>query len=156
VPLAGVTWSDTEGGELDLPTSPYWIEVDFTKRFGTDFPCALTFPAAGAHISLVLGGWGGTVCGLSCLDGEDASRNPTRFLRAFPPGVRTALRMEVRDAFVRAWLDGQLVVDVDLTGREVSVRAELLPSRPLGLAAFATAVDFHRVCWGDLQRMGPE
>lgn len=138
-PLAGVTFTGAS------PKPPYALEVEFTKRFGGDFPCALTFPVADAHLSLVLGGWGGTVCGLSSLDGLDASRNETRFLRAFPPGSRAHVRVEVDSGEVRALLDGVEVVRVALTGRRLGVRAELLPSRPIGVASFATAVEVHAV-----------
>ncbi|MEZ6013799.1 MAG: DUF1080 domain-containing protein [Planctomycetota bacterium] len=141
VPLSGVTWTGA------LPSAPYELEVEFTKRFGNDFPCAITFPVAGSWLTLVLGGWGGTVCGLSSLDGEDAARNDTRFVRAFAPGARVLARLEVDEAAVRAWLDGELVVDVALAGRAVGVRPEMLPSRPLGLAAFATSTVVHRVAW---------
>lgn len=141
VPLSGVTYTGTP------PKPPYTLEVEFTKLLGNDFPCAVTFPVAGSHLSLVLGGWGGTVCGLSSLDGLDAARNATRFVRAFPVGQRTSVRLEVEPTAVRAWVDGERVVEVDLVGRWVAVREELLPSRPLGLAAFATAVEFHAVRW---------
>lgn len=142
VPLAGVTWTG------ESPEVPFVLEVEFTKRYGNDFPCALTFPVAGSHLSLVLGGWGGTVCGLSSLDGLDASRNESRFVRSFPPGVRTHVRVEVRADVVLAALDGVEVVRVELAGRTLGLRAELLPSRPLGIAAFATAVELHSVRWG--------
>jgi len=141
VPLAGVTWTGP------LPEAPYTLELEFTKRYGNDFPCALTFPVAGGHLSLVLGGWGGTVCGLSSLDGLDASENLTRFVRAFPPGARTHVRVEVDATLVRAAVDGVEVVRVDLAGRRVDVREELRSSCPLGIAAFATAVEVHAVRW---------
>ena len=144
VPLSGVTWTGA------APVAPYTLEVEFTKRYGNDFPCALTFPVAGSHLSLVLGGWGGTVCGLSSLDGLDASRNETRFVRSFPPGARTHVRLEVHRAEVRAALDGVEVVRIDLAGRSLGVREELLPCRPLGIAAFATAVEVHSVRWGPI------
>jgi acyl dehydratase len=144
VPLAGVTWTGAP------PVPPYALEVEFTKRFGNDFPCALTFPVAGAHLSLVLGGWGGTVCGLSSLDGLDASRNETRFLRSFPPGARTHVRVEVSEDAVRVALDGVELVRVEVAGRTLGLRAEVLASRPLGIAAFATAVEVHSIRWGPL------
>lgn len=141
VPLSGVTWLG------ELPRTPYVLEAEFTKRFGSDFPCALTFPVRDAHLTLVLGGWGGTVCGLSSLDGLDAARNDTRFIRDFPAGHRTRVRLEVDDTLVVLTLDGEEVLRTSLTGRELGLRPEMLPSRPLGVAAFATAVEFHTLRW---------
>ncbi len=136
-PLSGVTYTGA------LPTPPYTLAVEFTKRYGSDFPLAITFPVAGSHLSLVLGGWGGTVCGLSSLDGLDAARNATRFVRAFPVGVRTRVELDVEAERVAVRLDGVPVLDVPLAGRAVGVRAELEPCKPLGLAAFATATTIH-------------
>jgi len=137
-PLSGVTFTGP------LPTPPYTLAVEFTKRYGSDFPLAVTFPVAGSHLSLVLGGWGGTVCGLSSLDGLDAARNATRFVHAFPAGVRTVVELDVEAERVAVRLDGVQVLDASLAGHAVGVRAELEPCKPLGLAAFATATTIHR------------
>jgi hypothetical protein len=39
---------------------------------------------------------------------------------------------------IQAWIDDEPVVDVDTTGKRVSVRAEVFDSRPLGIAAWQT------------------
>ncbi|MDB2577216.1 DUF1080 domain-containing protein [Planctomycetota bacterium] len=139
VPLAGLTYQG------EPPTPPFEAEFDVTKEFGADFFFSVTFPVRGEHLTLVLGGWGGVVCGLSCLDGEDASGNDTRTLRNFPDGTRYRVSLVVSDDRVRVDLDGERLIDADLRGRELELRPEVDPSVPFGVAAFATQTVLHRV-----------
>jgi hypothetical protein len=143
-PLTGVTW---EGA---LPVAPYELEVEAARLAGTDFFCGLTFPVAGAHLTLVLGGWGGALVGLSCLDGADASANETRSYRDFPAGRPVRARLAVTAERVRVRLDGELVIDAPVAGRRLELRPEVLRSRPLGIAAYATTAALRRVRWRPL------
>ena len=131
-PLTGVTWTG------EVPPGDYELELTATKLAGTDFFCGLTFPVRDGHLTLVLGGWGGATCGLSCLDGLDASENETRFVRPFERGRAYRVTVRVTGSVVEARIDGERVVAVDTAGRALSLRPEVLASRPLGLAAFAT------------------
>lgn len=59
-PLTGIT-SRHEG----LPTADYEICVEAKRIEGDDFFCCLTFPVNDSHASLVVGGWGGSLVGIS-------------------------------------------------------------------------------------------
>ncbi len=61
-PMTGVTLA---GG--NLPTRNYEISLEAKRIEGTDFFCGLTFPVNDSHCSLIAGGWGGTLVGLSCI-----------------------------------------------------------------------------------------
>ena len=65
----GVTWD----GDFDFPTMNYEVSLKAMRVNGNDFFCGMTFPVNDDHLTLVVGGWSGTVIGLSCLDGYDAS-----------------------------------------------------------------------------------
>ncbi|MFO1053561.1 MAG: DUF1080 domain-containing protein [Planctomycetota bacterium] len=132
-PLTGVTWRGAP-----LPTCDYAIEVRAARLRGTDFFCGLTFPVGDSHASLILGGWGGALCGISSLDDQDASDNETRSFRAFVTGKEYLVRIEVRRDRLRAFVDGERIVDVSTLGRRIDVRAEVRPSIPFGIASFAT------------------
>lgn len=148
VPLAGLTFQGS------TPAPPFEAEFDVTKEFGADFFFSVTFPVRGEHLTLVLGGWGGVVCGLSCLDGEDASGNDTRTLRNFPDGSRYRVSLAVTDERVRVALDGEPLIDADLRGRELELRPEVDPSVPFGVATFATQTILHRVRVRQLDQEG--
>ena len=137
--IAGMTYRGT------APTTPYVMHVDVTKRYGDDFFLGLTFPVRDSHLTLVLGGWGGGVSGLSCIDGKDASDNATRHVEYFPNGKRQMVVLDVTDTRVVARLDGRVLVDADLTGKELGLRTEVLASRPVGVATFATCSLIHSI-----------
>jgi hypothetical protein len=142
VALTGVRW-DADGlpDGAALPRDGYELELRATRLGGNDFFCGLSFPVGDGALTLVLGGWGGSLVGLSCLDGADASSNETTCFRRFESGREYAVRVRVADGRVRAWLDGERVVDAVVAGRRCELRAEIVPGGPFGLAAFQTAAE---------------
>jgi len=140
-PLTGVTWTGA------LPTGAYELEVTAARVVGGDFFCGLTFPVGGDHLTLVLGGWGGTVCGLSSLDGLDAAHNATRTLRRFETGRLYRIVVTVAADTIAVQVDGEPFLTADLRGHSLSLRPEVELSRPLGFASFATAAAVRSVRW---------
>ena len=138
--LSGVTYA---GGEV--PKTGYELEVEARRVAGTDFFVGLTFPVDDAHASLILGGWGGSVCGISSIDGEDANDNATRKVMRFKRGQWYTARVRVEPGRIRAWVDGEPLVDADVKGKRVDIRLEVGPSRPLGLATFSTTAEVRHV-----------
>ncbi|HEU4419728.1 MAG TPA: DUF1080 domain-containing protein [Planctomycetota bacterium] len=144
-PLTGVTWTGP------LPPAEYELEVTARRDVGSDFFCGLTFPVGDSHLTLVLGGWGGSVCGLSSLDGLDAAHNDTRRSRYFAPGRDYTARISVMRERVVVTLDDGGFLEVELAGRVCGLRPEVLLSRPLGLASFLTVASVRSCRWRALQ-----
>jgi hypothetical protein len=92
-----------------------------------------------ASCSLIAGGWGGSVVGLSSLDGKDASENETTRSMRFAKDRWYRFRVRVTKAKIEAWIDGEKVVDAVTTGRSISIRPEVDLSRPLGVATWLTS-----------------
>ena len=130
--MTGITWTN------DLPRMNYEITWEAMRVEGSDFFCALTFPVGTDPCSLIVGGWGGGVVGLSSLDGEDAAHNETTKFMNFEKGRWYALRLRVAGASIQAWLDGESIVNIVTTDRALSIRAEVEPSKPLGFATWST------------------
>lgn len=124
--------------EWPLRRINYEVELEAQRVEGQDFFVGLTFPVKESHCSLILGGWGGGVCGLSSIDGYDASENETTSYENFTVGKWYKVRLRVMDGEIAAWVDGKELVRVDTTGRRLSVRFEVEPSQPFGLCAFQT------------------
>ncbi|MBE3095612.1 MAG: DUF1080 domain-containing protein [Planctomycetes bacterium] len=139
--MTGVTWA---GG--DIPRIDYELSVMAKKTDGSDFFCGLTFPVKDSCASFIVGGWGGTLCGISCLDGYDASDNETTKMMTFEDNQWYNIRVQVTAAKIEAWIDDDKMVDVEIKERKVSVRWEVEPSQPLGLAAWRTSA-----AWKDLR-----
>src|SRR5262245_55163463 len=68
--MTGVVYSGK-----DFPKMDYEVAFEGKKLDGHDFFCTATFPVADSFCSLVVGGWGGQVVGLSSIDGMAASEN---------------------------------------------------------------------------------
>ena len=134
--LTGVSFVDTNS----LPRMDYEIELEGKRVSGCDFFCGLTFPVGKAHCTLVLGGWGGSVVGISCIDGMDASENETTKSMEFVKDRWYAIRVRVTSEKIECWIDKELVADVTTTGKKISMRfGEIEDSAPFGIATYDTA-----------------
>lgn len=131
--LTGITWT---GGPL--PRTNYELALEAMRVAGNDFFAGITFPVGDSFCSLILGGWGGTVVGLSSINGMDASENDTSQSMDFETGRWYAVRIRVTPAAIQAWLDGRQIVDQPLKGVKVDTRIEVEPSQPLGIASWRT------------------
>ena len=137
--LSGVTWTGP------FPTDDYELTLQAKRMLGTDFFCGLTFPVEDAFMTLVVGGWGGAVVGLSSIDGKDASENETRTLMGFDNDRWYDIRLAVTGDSVLAWIDGESVVRFSREGHELSTRPEVLPSKPLGIAAWQSKAALRQI-----------
>ena len=139
--LSGITWQG------DFPTQDYEITLEARLVDGHDFFCGLTFPVADSHCSLILGGWGGGVVGLSSIDGNDAANNATTQVMPFENGRWYAVRVRVTPERIVCFLDGKQIVDQPLEGHTLTIRGEVSPSTPLGIATYATMAEFRHISW---------
>lgn len=122
-----------------VPRMNYELSLEAMRVEGSDFFCGLTFPVGEASCSLIVGGWGGSLVGLSSLDDLDASSNETTRFINFENRRWYRIRLRVQPSRIQAWIDEDKVVDVDTTGRKVSIRWEMEDSKPLGIATWSTA-----------------
>ncbi|HEX6925057.1 MAG TPA: DUF1080 domain-containing protein [Longimicrobiaceae bacterium] len=131
-PLAGITWTG------EFPTIDYEVSLEAMRVRGSDFFSAITFPVGEEHCTLVMGGWGGSVVGLSSINGADASENETSRWVRFENGRWYRVRLRVTREKIEAWIDDESVVDFTHIGRLLSVRVEVVPSQPFGIATWMT------------------
>lgn len=138
--LSGFNWTG------DVPRTNYEVQLDVMKLLGSDFMCGLTFPVAESYASLILGGWGGTVVGISCIDFHDASENPSTKYITLDKDRWYHVRLVVTPARLAAWLDDRKVVDEDITGRTINLRhGEISKSVPLGIATYQTQAAYRNI-----------
>ncbi len=130
--MTGITWT----GPVERMS--YEITLDAMRVQGNDFFCGLTFPVGENPCTLILGGWGGGLCGLSNIDYYDASENETTRFQRFENGKWYHVRLRVVPDRIQAWLDDEDLVDIDITGRKIGIRAEVDLSQPLGIATWVT------------------
>lgn len=133
--LTGVTWTNGT-----LPKINYEISLEALKLSGGDFFCGLTFPVADSWCSLIVGGWGGEVVGLSSLDDDDASENETTQSMNFDSMRWYQIRLRVTPNKIEGWIDKDKMIDASIAGRKVALRPGLIfLNEPLGLATYKTS-----------------
>jgi hypothetical protein len=120
------------------PRTNYELTLDGTRLEGGDFFATTTFPVGDSFCSLVMGGWGGSVVGLSNVDHADASENSTSTSREFKDKTWYHIRIRVTDARIDAWIDGKQVIQKGRKGHVFDLRMECDPCRPLGICTWDT------------------
>ena len=146
VGVSGVTWK----GEPPFKMN-YEISLEAQRVKGSDFFCGLTFPVGDTHASLVLGGWAGTVCGISSLDGEDAAHNETTTFQQFEKGRWYRVRVRVTPDKLQAWLDDKPIVDVETEGKKIAIRDDISEAKPLGISTYQTTGAVRDVKWREVR-----
>jgi hypothetical protein len=131
--LTGITWSGPA-----LPSTNYELTLQARRLEGRDFFAGVTFPVGDWFCSLILGGWGGTMVGLSSINGIDASENSTSQSIDFEMQRWYDIRIRVTPEKIDSWLDGKHIIEQPLKGNQISVRIEVEPSQPLGIASWRT------------------
>ena len=128
-------------GELELGDRPYTISYAARRLEGEDFFGTVTFPVPGrgASVSFVLGGWGGSVMGISSIDFSDANENSTRGEHRFSSGNWYRVRLTVTPDLIEARLDERLVVSTAIKGRQIGLRPGFIDHcLPFGFASYGT------------------
>ena len=139
--LSGIHWKGR-----NLPKVNYEITLEAMRTMGSDFFCGLTFPYIESHATLILGGWGGALIGISSLDDFDASENETGDVYAFEDFKWYKVRLRVTEKDLKVWLDEQMVIDCEVEDRKVGMRfGEIEMSVPLGITTYATTGKFRKV-----------
>lgn len=144
--LTGINYSG------DLPAIDYEVRLEAMNLAGSDFFCGLTFPVEKSFCSLIVGGWGGGVVGLSSIDGRDASENETTKFMKFDHHKWYRIRLRVTAPKIEAWIDDEKVIDVEIAGRKIGLRlGPIEESKPFGIAAWQTTAALRNI---QLRRLG--
>jgi hypothetical protein len=139
-PFTGINWTN------EAPKVNYELSLEAMRVTGSDFFCGLTFPVQDSFCSLIVGGWGGTLVGLSNLDGADASENETTQYVSFETGRWYRIRLRVTESKIEAWIEQKKVVNLTTTGRKVSLRfGDIELSKPLGIASWDTGAALREI-----------
>ncbi len=136
-PMTGVRFDAWKSA--GLPITRYAIEYEAMRVEGNDFFGTVTFPVNDSHVSLIVGGWGGTLVGISSIDDMDAGENNTRGNAYFENNRWHKVRIEVRDDDLQAWINDKLFVNTSIKGRRLGLRTgDIEKCVPFGFASYTT------------------
>lgn len=140
-PLSGLVYTNTP------PTMNYELSLEAMRVEGSDFFVALTIPVVTNFCTVVIGGWGGSLCGISSVDYLDASENQWSESKALENNRWYRLRVRVTPGVLQVFLNETLYgarVEYGDSGR-LSLRfGDIDKTKPLGLATYCT-----RARWRD-------
>jgi hypothetical protein len=132
-PFTGINWTN------EFPTMNYEVVLDAMRVMGSDFFCGLTVPVGDSFCSLIVGGWGGSLIGISSFNGMDASENETTKFVGLESKRWYRIRLRVVEGRIQGWLDKEKLIDVETTGKRISLRpGDIEMSKPFGLASWQT------------------
>lgn len=130
--MTGVRWTG------EMPKDNYEVRLEAMRVDGGNFFCGMTFPVAGGYATLICGGWGGQVVGLSNIDGYAASENMTTANIEFEPKRWYGIDLMVSEGHVTVWIDNEKVIDLATKGHKFDVWLQQEDTRPFGFTTYAT------------------
>lgn len=130
--MTGIVWTGP------LLRMNYELTLEAMRVKGEDFFCGLTFPYGQNPCTLICGGWGGTLVGLSNIDYYDAANNQTGTSMSFENGKWYPIRVKVTPAKIEAWIDDKRMIDFETADHKIGIRFEMELCKPLGIATWRT------------------
>ncbi|MFH0841557.1 MAG: DUF1080 domain-containing protein [Bacteroidota bacterium] len=143
----GITWKG------NFPETDYRVTLEAKRVSGNDFFCGITFPVGKESCSLIIGGWGGPVVGLSSIDRKDASENETTRLMQFESDNWYKICFTVTGDTIKASIDDDLIVDFVKGDKTLSIRPEVELSKPFGIASWNTTAALRNI---QLEKFGKQ
>lgn len=136
-----------EGKEDILPRKGYEISWDAMRVDGSDFFSALTFPVLRKDekgkdvcVSLITGGWGGWVVGLSSVSHQFASENETTRSFEFVSGRYYRFTIQVTPEVIRCIINGDQQFKLDTKDKALTMHpSEIQKSVPFGFSSYDTS-----------------
>jgi hypothetical protein len=131
-PATGIRWTG------EFPRNDFEVTLEAKRVEGDDFFCAMSFHWNDSPLTLVMGGWDGSVVGLSSIDDEPAVENETCDYIDFEQNRWYRIRLRVTQPRIQAWLDDKMIVDFETKDRKLSIYWEMEPCLPFGFATWYT------------------
>jgi len=101
-PLSGIVFTNK------FPTMSYEVKLEALRKEGSDFFVALTLPVESNACTVVIGGWGGGLCGISSIDYMDAAENGHSSGVALTNNLWYTLRVRVTPGLLEVTLNDTL------------------------------------------------
>lgn len=135
-----------------FPADRYELELKAKRTDGQDIFCGVLLPVGGNHISMVLGGWGNKIVGLSCVDFMVAAANETALKMSFDNDRWYRVRVKVSRETIQAWVDEKKVIDLKRKGKKISPYPGLEDLAPFGLFTWGSGAAMKDVRYRPLRR----
>lgn len=139
-PATGIRYA----GE-DFPRMNYEVSFEARRTAGRDFFCGITFPVHENYCSMIIGGWGGGVVGLSNIDNMAAVENESTGFLDVEDDRWYRIRLRVTEESIQAWIDGKEYFSVVTGNHKFGIWWEQKPVRPFGIASWHTSAQLKNI-----------
>ncbi len=152
-PLSGIVYT------REPPAMNYEIRMEAMRAEGSDFFVGLTIPVEKSFCTVIIGGWGGGLCGVSSVDYADASENQ------WSEGLRLennrwyTLRVRVTPGVLQVFLNDDLYTARIEYGdaKRLSLRpGEIDRTAPLGFSTYRTRALWRNVTLTPITALLPD
>jgi hypothetical protein len=135
-PLTGLAYTNS------FPTMSYEVKMEALRKEGSDFFVAMTIPVESNACTVVIGGWGGGLCGISSINFMDASENQYSEGVMFKNDVWYTLRVRVTPGLLEVFLNDTLytakVPFESSSAFTLRAGSDIDKTKPFGLATYET------------------
>ena len=136
-PMTGVVYN----GPKKLPVDNYEVSFEARRVEGADFFASLTFPVRDdkTFATFILGGWGGSLTGISCINYQSADENEASGTFNFENGKWYKIRLQVSATKLTGFIDTHQCFDVSIEDKKISLRfGDIEYCKPFGFATYLT------------------
>ena len=134
--LTGIAYTNS------FPTMSYEVKMEAMRKEGYDFFVAMTLPVESNACTVVIGGWGGGLCGISSINFLDAAENQYSAGLVLKSDIWYTLRVRVTPGLLEVFLNDTLyTAKVKFESSSVfTLRAgsDIDKTLPFGLATYET------------------
>lgn len=131
-PATGIRWTGP------FPRDNYEVTLEAMRVEGGDFFCGMTFPIGREPCTLIMGGWGGSMVGLSNIDGMHAAENETTLSINFKDDRWYRIKLRVSEETIAVWLDGESIINLRRKDRTFTIWPQQEPAQPFGIVTWYT------------------
>ena len=152
-PMTGIAYTNTP------PRMNYELSLQAVRVQGSDFFVALTLPIETNYCTIIIGGWGGNLCGTSSVDYLDASENQWSENTTLENERWYTLRVRVTPGVLQVFLDETLyTARVEGPPSRFSLRSgsDIDKTGPLGLASYRTKARWRNFTLTPITELGPK
>jgi len=152
-PMTGIAYTNTP------PRMNYELSLQAVRVQGSDFFVALTLPIETNYCTIIIGGWGGNLCGISSVDYLDASENQWSENTTLENERWYTLRVRVTPGVLQVFLDETLyTARVEGPPSRFSLRSgsDIDKTGPLGLATYRTKARWRNFTLTPITELGPK
>jgi hypothetical protein len=141
-----------------FPVRNYELSLQGMRTGGSDFFIGLTIPVESSYCTVIIGGWGGGLCGISSFDGNDAANNQWAEGLNLKENRWYTLTVRVTPGVIQIALDKDLYtarIEYDDV-RRIGLRfGEIEKTIPLGLSTYETTAHWRNFTVKEIKQFLP-